>query len=942
MKRREGYILVSVILVLAVVASVTLLVSLESGQGNAAVARDLETQQALFVAEAAYSDAKWQLAQTTTCTGYSGLPTTAFGANNYSAVVAPTSGSPVTVSATGTLAGGATRSIQRTIPISQAPEDLIMQLDSVGIDTYLWDGAHSGRNFGATDHLSISNVGAERTALIQFDLASVPAGAIVQAATLELWLEPGVGSASNGMINAHHVSRAWVEGEYDDQSPPAGSGATYQSYNGQDNWTTFGGDYDSPVVASASLPSAASGWYAWEITDSVSAWHANTAVNHGLLLRAASGSVDRVEFASSDTPTAGERPKLTVTYACECGTACAAPTGSGDLLFVVAEGPDNLSPEEIARRSLFESWGYTVTPIDDSSDAADFDAALVGADVAYVSATSSEGELGDKLNETTIGVVNEQPETALELGFGGSLNRKNRDVLDVIDNTHYITSEFATGTLTLSSSVQPVYLVFSVPPGAQILGEMNNSGANWDTALATLDVGAERFDGSAAPGRRVKLPWDTVSVGTLTDDGETLMRRAIEWALEPSALVAGLIAHWKLDDGGGLLALDSVGSHDGVVASGGPVWIDPGKIDGALDFDGDDDFVLIPSDPAWDLDPSFERSWSLWINPDQLSSAWTNIWSQTNASTRGLSIVAHSTGDSNMGPVTNGISVGWDESGSDKVGLHSANNVLSVGSWHHIVVTHDGDLPQPDRFTIWVDKVDVTERGDVNSIGTLSGVTTSSTSIGGNPVDVPTWFKGSIDDVRVYDEVLSAADIASLFDAVPSGGGGGDGGGCAATVADDFETGDYTGNTGSVSWTGTWEEVNESDGAISGDISVVNVAQLKSEVLRVRDNDGGGEGAQRSVNASDYTSATLSFDYQRAGTDNVDDYVAIEISGDGGKSWAELDRFAGPGNDDGLVSTTYDVSSFVGSTMGVRFVSGSLLGANDNVFFDNVDICFGK
>ena len=52
-------------------------------------------------------------------------------------------------------------------------------------------------------------------------------------------------------------------------------------------------------------------------------------------------------------------------------------------------------------------------------------------------------------------------------------------------------------------------------------------------------------------------------------------------------------AHWTLDDGSGLTAVDSVGGHDGTLISD-PTWTDSGMLDGGLIFDGVDDYVEVP------------------------------------------------------------------------------------------------------------------------------------------------------------------------------------------------------------------------------------------------------------------------------------------------------------------------------------------------------------
>ncbi|NIO41760.1 MAG: hypothetical protein GTO41_17245, partial [Burkholderiales bacterium] len=93
-----------------------------------------------------------------------------------------------------------------------------------------------------------------------------------------------------------------------------------------------------------------------------------------------------------------------------------------------------------------------------------------------------------------------------------------------------------------------------------------------------------------------------------------------------------------------------------------------------------------------------------------------------------------------------------------------------------------------------------------------------------------------------------------------------------------FGSGGYAGSTGSQSWATSWLEINESDGPTWGDEQVVLSDATGSLALRVRDNDGGGEGVQRELDLSPYTNATLTFVYVRSGLDTSEDYVALELS----------------------------------------------------------------
>ena len=80
----------------------------------------------------------------------------------------------------------------------------------------------------------------------------------------------------------------------------------------------------------------------------------------------------------------------------------------------------------------------------------------------------------------------------------------------------------------------------------------------------------------------------------------------------------------------------------------------------------------------------------------------------------------------------------------------------------------------------------------------------------------------------------------------------------AATIADDFNTDTFGGNTGSVSWNNDWQEIGESDGPDDGSVSVFANGDFSSEhgLTIWREH-----GVWREANLSGAASATLSFDW---------------------------------------------------------------------------------
>ena len=66
----------------------------------------------------------------------------------------------------------------------------------------------------------------------------------------------------------------------------------------------------------------------------------------------------------------------------------------------------------------------------------------------------------------------------------------------------------------------------------------------------------------------------------------------------------------------------------------------------------------------------------------------------------------------------------------NKLVVHSTDNVLTTGTWSHIAVTYDASQAQASRFTIYVNGVDVTNRSDVVSAGTLAAIDPTNIRIG--------------------------------------------------------------------------------------------------------------------------------------------------------------------------------------------------------------------
>ncbi|MFW6210973.1 MAG: DNRLRE domain-containing protein, partial [bacterium] len=131
-------------------------------------------------------------------------------------------------------------------------------------------------------------------ALMRFgEVDSIPSTATVKYAYLNLYLYSAhTDSIEEDWIEIHEMSRPWVEG-----TSAAGSGATWNTYDGSNTWTNPGGDFYDAVESRKLLKKTPEErWDAFNITPLVEKWAAGTP-NNGIILKA----TDEREASTTDT-----------------------------------------------------------------------------------------------------------------------------------------------------------------------------------------------------------------------------------------------------------------------------------------------------------------------------------------------------------------------------------------------------------------------------------------------------------------------------------------------------------------------------------------------------------------------------------------------------------------------------------------------------------------
>lgn len=304
--RIGGFTLLPVILAMSLIAAIAFLLNRDNGINAGMVASQSDADRARYTAEAGLQAVN-ATAQGKNCTGYTDLGTTAFGAGNFTATVTPTSGTPVTLTAAAATAGGASVSLTRSnVVVHQTtPQTITLQPGTTGVDTYIRSSNPSG-NYGADTTLKIGP--GQSVALVQFDLSFIPAGSDIRSALFSLFHTTG----GTNNVSVFGVTKPWTEG-----TGAAGSGATWNAYNGVNSWATAGGDYDPASRVAIVLPGN-NAWATWDLAAQTAAWTEGTQPNYGIALVATTGSSDA--FVSSDEMSSITlRPKLTVIFLPPCG-----------------------------------------------------------------------------------------------------------------------------------------------------------------------------------------------------------------------------------------------------------------------------------------------------------------------------------------------------------------------------------------------------------------------------------------------------------------------------------------------------------------------------------------------------------------------------------------------------------------------------------------------
>ena len=202
-----------------------------------------------------------------------------------------------------------------------------------------------------------------------------------------------------------------------------------------------------------------------------------------------------------------------------------------------------------------------------------------------------------------------------------------------------------------------------------------------------------------------------------------------------------LVGHWPLDEGSGLLAANSADNGLDGVLEGSTGWT-VGQQASALSFDGDDLVRVADPGAGSQVDVTDALTVAAWVRPDRLDGSTQVLVSKDDA---------YELEVGKLGATT------WDLRLDNRVAA-TAPTALEEGVWQHVAATWDGST------------VTFYYNGLLDGSSEFSGLLVPNNDdlgLGARPAmpfeGGPVFhFDGALDELYLYDRVLSATEIADL------------------------------------------------------------------------------------------------------------------------------------------------------------------------------------
>ncbi|MEM7311735.1 MAG: LamG domain-containing protein [Planctomycetota bacterium] len=214
---------------------------------------------------------------------------------------------------------------------------------------------------------------------------------------------------------------------------------------------------------------------------------------------------------------------------------------------------------------------------------------------------------------------------------------------------------------------------------------------------------------------------------------------------------ATVVAYYTFDEGAGTMAADTASIYNAgdtaqdATTNQGTVGWTSGVVGGAVDLPGNASMQIADPFPAGTMAFTI----SLWVNMDD-TPGYDGIF-ESRPENWGINVEGGSAENLHIDYRYDNPPVGSGGS----MGIDSAGGSIVVGTWHNVLMTWDGANGTGDMYL------------DGNLISSATGLTTTYVSTGWNIGDDPCCggreLNAQLDDIAVWDEVLSPAQIQAIY-----------------------------------------------------------------------------------------------------------------------------------------------------------------------------------
>jgi concanavalin A-like lectin/glucanase superfamily protein/Big-like domain-containing protein/galactose oxidase-like protein len=325
---------------------------------------------------------------------------------------------------------------------------------------------------------------------------------------------------------------------------------------------------------------------------------------------------------------------------------------------------------------------------------------------------------------------------------------------------HYyrVVAADAAGNAGPASAADDAIVPDTTPPAVTVTAPAEGatvSGTATLTATATDNVGVTQVtftvDGTQIGAPDTTSPYSITSDTTTLSDGTHTIRAVARDAAgntrtsDPRTVtiantVPGLRAAYGFEETSGSTVVDRTGGNNGTIS--GATRSTSGRFGRALSFDGFNDRVNVAHDAA--MNPGAAFTLEAWVYPTSTSGSRLVAGKERTSSS--LAYGLYSRG---------GLSTPMARIFTSSDQSTSGPAQLPRNTWSHLAMTRGSST-----MRLYVNGVEVASR----AVGSALASSTGAFRIGGTTT-ASTWFGGRIDEVRVYDRQLSAAEITADMNA---------------------------------------------------------------------------------------------------------------------------------------------------------------------------------